>query len=116
MSEPVKKPIFRWAGGKSWLLKYLHKYLPDDYKNYHEPFLGGASVFFHLRSEKTSYLSDINADLINAYCEIQNNVEEVISILKQFKNTKKPKIPLQKGIIHVLRTKSTGRSNISSQS
>ena len=54
MSEPVKKPIFRWAGGKSWLLKYLHKYLPDDYKNYHEPFLGGASVFFHLRSEKTS--------------------------------------------------------------
>jgi len=89
MSEPVKKPIFRWAGGKSWLLKYLYKFLPDEYKNYHEPFLGGASIFIHLRPERMSYLSDINADLINAYCEIQNNVEEVISILKQFRNTEK---------------------------
>ena len=88
MGELKDKSIFRWAGGKNWLLRDLHKYLPPSFNNYHEPFFGGGSVFFYLKPKGKSYLSDKNDDLINAYCVIRDNVEEAITFLKQFKNTK----------------------------
>lgn len=84
------KPFLRWAGGKNWLLKNIDKHLPQEIENYYEPFLGGGSVFFHLKSnnliKNKSYLSDTNADLINTYRTIKNNVEELISVLKDFEN------------------------------
>jgi DNA adenine methylase len=81
------KPFLRWAGGKTWLIKHLSEYLPKDgYQDYHEPFLGGASIFFHLRPEK-AYLSDLNKDLIETYLEVKNNVEGVIQELSSFENT-----------------------------
>lgn len=88
MGELIDKPILRWAGGKNWLLRDLHKFLPSSFNNYHEPFFGGGSVFFYLKPKGKSYLSDKNDDLMNAYCVIRDNVEEMITILKQFKNTK----------------------------
>lgn len=87
MDELLDKPIFRWAGGKNWLLRDLHKFLPSSFNNYHEPFFGGGSVFFYLKPTGKSYLSDKNDDLMNAYCVIRDNVEEVITTLKQFNNT-----------------------------
>ena len=87
MAELLDKPIFRWAGGKNWLLRDLHKFLPSSFNKYHEPFFGGGSVFFYLKPTGKSYLSDKNEDLMNAYCVIRDNAEEVISTLKQFKNT-----------------------------
>lgn len=81
------EPFLRWAGGKNWFVKYLHKYLPKDgFNTYHEPFLGGGSIFFSIQT-KNSYLSDLNEDLIMTYTEIRDNVEEVIRELKRFKNT-----------------------------
>lgn len=80
-------PFLRWAGGKRWLLKQIHNYLPTNgFNQYHEPFIGGGSIFFHLQPEK-AFISDLNEELINTYLAIQNNVELVIKFLKQFKNT-----------------------------
>lgn len=88
MSKSIQKPFLRWAGGKTWLLKNISFFLPDSFNNYHEPFLGGGSVFFYLKPPNNSYLSDSNSELVNAYLQIRDSVEEVISILETFSNTK----------------------------
>lgn len=81
---PKYKPFLRWAGGKNWLVKRLPSILGDiSFGVYHEPFLGGGSIFFALAPEK-AYLSDLNEDLINAYIGLQENSERVIELLKKW--------------------------------
>lgn len=81
------KPFLRWAGGKTWLIKYLSNYLPSSgFNTYHEPFLGGGSVFFSLQPQK-AILSDLNQELIGTYLQVKDNVEDVIKHLSNFSNT-----------------------------
>jgi DNA adenine methylase len=82
------RPFLRWAGGKKWLVKQLTNYLPKGINNYYEPFMGSASTFFSLPENycKKAYLSDTNRDLVNTYCQIRDNIENVVSILKTFRN------------------------------
>lgn len=80
------KPFLRWAGGKTWLIKHLSNYLPKNgFNTYHEPFLGGGAIFFHLNPKK-AFLSDLNKELIETYDQIKGNVEEVIDHLSKFEN------------------------------
>jgi len=84
----MARPFLRWAGGKSWLLKHLKDLAPNlNFKNYHEPFLGGAALFLFLQPQKKSYLSDLNSELIETYIAVRDDIENVISELKKFKNT-----------------------------
>jgi len=87
------KPFIKWAGGKSKIINDIKKSLPNDFDGkkitYIEPFLGGGSVFFGLSqiyNFKRIILNDINDDLINTYLTVQNNVTELISLLKQFQD------------------------------
>lgn len=90
------KPFLRWAGGKRWLLKELKNYLPTNgFNQYHEPFLGGGAIYFHLQP-KQSYLSDLNEELIECYSSIKEEVDEVIQHLKTFKNTKEDYYKIRK--------------------
>ncbi|MGF1938091.1 MAG: DNA adenine methylase [Nostoc sp. ChiQUE02] len=83
--ETSPRPFLKWAGGKSRLIQQYIPYFPKSYKNYYEPFLGGGAVFFYLQPT-AAILTDINAELINAYGCVRDNVEELISILKEHKN------------------------------
>jgi DNA adenine methylase len=83
----LEKPILRWAGGKSWLVKELDRFLPKTFNDYHEPFLGGGSIFFNLRPRNKSFLSDVNPDLINAHSQIRNNPDGILQVLQSFRNT-----------------------------
>lgn len=74
------RPFLKWAGGKNQLIQQYLPYLPPSFKTYYEPFLGGGAVFFHLLPTQ-AVLSDINPELINAYCCIQNSVEQLIALL-----------------------------------
>ena len=86
ISTSRAKPFLRWAGGKSWLIKHLANFLPEEgFNAYHEPFLGGGSIYFHLLPKK-AFLSDLNNELIETYKQIKTNVEAVILELKKFEN------------------------------
>ena len=80
-------PFLRWAGGKTWLVKHLSSILGDIQINrYHEPFLGGAAVFFAMDFKKTSYLSDCNEELVATYKIIKENPQEIISAFQRLEN------------------------------
>ncbi|MDQ7047216.1 MAG: Dam family site-specific DNA-(adenine-N6)-methyltransferase [Sulfurovum sp.] len=81
------KPFLRWAGGKRWLIKHLESFLPETFNQYHEPFIGGGSIFLYLNPKK-AFISDFNAELIEAYDSVKNNPQEIIKHIKSFKNTK----------------------------
>jgi len=86
----LKKPFLRWTGGKNWLVKEISLLASKiSYNEYHEPFIGGGSVFFSLNNKNKSYLSDYNADLINTYNQVKENPEKIIEHLKQFPQNKK---------------------------
>ena len=75
-------PFLKWAGGKRQLLHELVKYVPNNYSHYCEPFLGGGALLFHLQP-KIALVNDINAELINVYKQIRDNVDEIIIKLKK---------------------------------
>ncbi len=79
----IPRPFLKWAGGKGQLVNRLFEYAPKNFRNYHEPFLGGGALFFALRRHgilegKRIHLSDINGELISTYSAIRDNVESVI--------------------------------------
>ena len=39
------KPVLKWAGGKSQMLKYILPLIPDYSGRYIEPFFGGGAVY-----------------------------------------------------------------------
>lgn len=83
------KPFLRWAGGKSWLIKHLEPIIENlSFNNYHEPFIGGAAVFFSLNHENRSYLSDLNTDLINTYKVLKKSPDDIIDVMRNYKNEK----------------------------
>ncbi len=92
------RPFLKWAGGKGQLLSQYEPFFPCNWNTYHEPFLGGGAVFFHLAlrvggreslgsspltrtGSRRFVLSDINPELVNVYRCLRDQVEEVIALL-----------------------------------
>ena len=87
----MPKPFVKWAGGKGQLVRELLSRAPAEFKAYHEPFMGGAALFFALRREgrldgKQVYLSDVNQELVGTYLAIKQDVGKVIAALKKHQN------------------------------
>ena len=82
----TQKPILKWVGGKSKLLKHIIPLIPKEINNYHEPFVGGGSVLFAILSLQKEnklkinghiYAYDANEKLIILYNHIKENYEEL---------------------------------------
>ena len=84
------QPFVKWVGGKRGLLSQIIPFVPKEFGNYFEPFVGGGALFFELYSlgllkDKKAYLFDINSELINAYNIVKSNPVALIENLKEFR-------------------------------
>ncbi|NLL37673.1 MAG: DNA adenine methylase [Fretibacterium sp.] len=80
-------PVVKWVGGKRQLLSEITPLLPKKYTFYCEPFLGGGALLFSLQP-KRALVNDLNSDLMAVYEVIRDDVESLINLLEQHKNTK----------------------------
>lgn len=80
MTESLQAPLFKWTGGKRWLVDHVEPTLPR-FARYHEPFVGGGALFFGLKP-RCATLADTNGELISAYIQIRDNPLGVSRILR----------------------------------
>ncbi|RGD74481.1 DpnII family type II restriction endonuclease [Anaerofustis stercorihominis] len=82
------RPFLKWVGGKGQLIRKIRKYYPFNDKNitkYAEPFVGGGAILFDILNRynlNKIYISDVNAELINTYKVIRDDIKELIRLLK----------------------------------
>jgi DNA adenine methylase len=69
-------PILKWAGGKEQELKYIIPRLPESFKNYYEPFVGGGAVYTALQANEY-FINDKSEELISLYRSITNGDRKV---------------------------------------
>ena len=75
------KSFIKWVGGKTRIVDVIMEFIPSfDY--YIEPFIGGGSLFFAIKP-KNATISDVNANLINCYLVIRDNLSDLIDSLKK---------------------------------
>lgn len=86
VSNALRKPFIRWAGGKSRLLPKIFPHVPAKIQNYYEPFLGGGAVFLALRHgiRGQANLADLNDHLISAWLAIRDQPNELRPLLDRF--------------------------------
>ncbi len=88
MQELDAGPFLKWAGGKNQIFDQLLPFLPKKFASYFEPFVGSAAVFFNLRrihGQFTATITDRNAELINCYEVIRDELSKLIPLLQTHK-------------------------------
>jgi DNA adenine methylase len=75
-------PFLKWAGGKRWLWRKWPELFAIGERQYVEPFLGGAAIFFALKPAK-AILSDLNVELVETYKAIQDDPDSVVRLLER---------------------------------
>lgn len=80
---PPIKPFIRWAGGKTRLLPRILPLVPENIRNYYEPFLGSGAVFLACANRVTgkSHLADLNEHLIAAWIAIRDFPSELAALM-----------------------------------
>ena len=87
------KPFLKWVGGKSQLIEVIQDRYPESIgeqiDKYCEPFVGGGAVLFDLLNRydfSKVLINDINQDLVNAYIQIRDNSQALISRLAELQD------------------------------
>ena len=76
--------ILKWAGGKRQLIPEIYPRIPNIEGRYIEPFMGAAAVFFRISPHK-GWLNDINEELVNCFCIVRDEVDQLIKILSSYR-------------------------------
>lgn len=83
MESDQPAPFVKWAGGKAQLLGAYDELFPQLATGaaYHEPFVGGGAVFFHLASTGRLtgevHLSDCNEDLVSTWLAVRDQPKKL---------------------------------------
>lgn len=79
------RPLFRWPGGKRWLIPRLLPLIPPEFSGrYYEPFFGGGALFFASRPGVAT-ISDRNSELMGAYRAIRDHPEPLEDALRELR-------------------------------
>lgn len=78
-------PFLKWVGGKRQLMDDIQPLIPSQISTYYEPFIGGGAVFLSQQPKK-AVINDYNAELINVYKIVRDNVEDLIQDLAMHEN------------------------------
>ena len=88
--EPTLKPFVKWVGGKGQLVEEIEKLISstdgDELTKYCEPMVGGGALFFDVIGKhkfKEYYVSDVNAELMNAYKVVKDDAANLIQKLNE---------------------------------
>jgi DNA adenine methylase len=86
-SPPDAHPFVKWAGGKSSLVGEIATRIPRgrSFERYLEPFVGAGALFFWIRRSFPGVdcvIADTNAELVNAYRAIRDDVDRVLAKLE----------------------------------
>lgn len=76
-------PIIKWAGGKRRFAEQIVGLLGKDCERYFEPFIGGAAILLYSEYPNAT-CSDTNAELINLYTVVKDNVDALIAELSEY--------------------------------
>ena len=87
MAKLPKSPL-RYPGGKSRALKQILPHVPLNISEFREPFVGGGSVFFAIRSLfqdriKSYWINDLNYDLYCFWKEVRDNAPDLVAALRE---------------------------------
>ena len=87
MAKIAKSPL-RYPGGKSRALKQILPLIPVNISEFREPFVGGGSVFFALRSLfqehiKSYWINDLNYDLYCFWKQVRDNGSNLVEVLTE---------------------------------
>jgi len=94
----IKSPL-RYPGGKSKAIKKLSEFTDIAFKEYREPFVGGGSLFIYLKQcfpDRQFWINDLNTDVYCFWKAAQENLAEMLTLIKNFKTEKDGKALYQK--------------------
>lgn len=78
------KPVLKWAGGKTSELPIIHKYMPQRFESFYEPFLGGGAVWLSISGEHKMFVNDFSDDLVNLYKSIRDEDKDFYNFISVF--------------------------------
>ena len=84
----IKSPL-RYPGGKSRAIKTIIEYLPPEFKEYREPFVGGGSLFIYLKQKKPDlkiWINDLYQELYLFWKIAQENLPLLVKEIRRIKS------------------------------
>ena len=84
------KSTLRYPGGKSKAIEKILKYLPKNFSEYREPFVGGGSLFIYLKQKFPHldiWINDLNKELFLFWKIAQSDLVDLIEEVRRIKTT-----------------------------
>jgi DNA adenine methylase len=84
----IKSPL-RYPGGKSKAINQIAEYLPNNFSEFREPFVGGGSVFIYLKQQRPYlkiWINDLNRELFLFWKYAQSDLAKLVSEILHVKN------------------------------
>ncbi|BAZ47530.1 D12 class N6 adenine-specific DNA methyltransferase [Nostoc sp. NIES-4103] len=83
----LKSPL-RYPGGKSKAINQIVEYLPDNFSEFREPFVGGGSVFIYLKQKFPDlkiWINDLNRELFLFWKLAQSELAQLVKEIRHIK-------------------------------